>query len=299
MNALLEHLSRLNDTPGVVVLGATNYPDMIDPAVLRPGRFDQKIEITNPDKASVLNILELTLGRDTKDMIFSPIADQLLGSSGAKVAAFVREARGLAREEQRPLDQCHLETAATHICPALPPDVLWRVAVHEAGHLVVAYELGLPSAAGAAVTSTGGFVDIPSPQLESAQSAKDRIVALLGGRAAEKIILGEAFNGAGLGENSDLELATRLAEQIHSQWGFGDQLAYRELNKDPLNSQGSMQIEPAMQKAQGSALQIVEQKLELVIKIANALLIERELTAAQIQSLLEHDSPSNLTVSSN
>ena len=298
VNSLLEHLSRLNDTPGVIILGATNYPDMIDPAVVRPGRFDLKLELSNPERSSILEILDLELGNDAKGASKAPIADQLLGSSGAQVTALVREARGLARVEQRPLNQSHLEAVAARVCPALPPNVLWRIAIHEAGHLVAAHVLGLPRAACATMTGTGGFVDVPTPQLESAQSAQNRMTALLGGRAAEQVILTEALNGAGLGDNSDLELATKLAAQFHFQWGFGKQLTYQTLNDGWLDSNKAKQVEPSMRKALKKAIQIIEENQELVIKIANALLAERELSAAQIRSLFDHDNPINLTVSS-
>lgn len=286
VNGLLEHLSRLNDTPGVIVLGATNYPDMIDPAVVRPGRFDLKIELSNPDRTSVLSILELTLGTDATRMSLSPIADRLLGSSGAQVAALVREARGLARAEQSSLDQCHLETAATHICPALPPDVLWRIAIHEAGHLVVAHVLGLPPAIGAAVTGSGGFVDIPSPMLESAQSAEDRIAALLGGRASEHVILGEARNGAGLGANSDLELATKLAGQMQFEWGFGDQLAFIPFNTRDMSSAKFKQVDSSMHAALQRSVKIIKDRQSIVLTIAKVLVDERELSAARLRELI-------------
>lgn len=75
VNGLLEHLSRLNDTPGVIVLGATNFPDMVDPAVIRPGRFDLKLEITAPDRAALVRILRLALGDGTDGLDLSPLAD--------------------------------------------------------------------------------------------------------------------------------------------------------------------------------------------------------------------------------
>lgn len=285
VNGLLEHLARLNDTPGVVVLGATNYPDMIDPAVTRPGRFDRKLEIKNPDRASILNILELTLGNDAKNMPLPSIADQLLGSSGAQIAALVREARGLARAALAPLSKSHLETAATRICPALDPSILWRIAVHEAGHLVVAHALELPSAERAAITHTGGFVDIPSLMLEGAQSTKDRIAALLGGRAAEQVILGKALNGSGLGANSDLELATRLAAQGEFEWGLGDQLAFTPFNVRTLPQTKTGQIDKALKDAQLRAIEVITNKQPLVLAIAQALVNERELSANQLQEL--------------
>ena len=294
VNGLLEHLTRLNDTPGVVVLGATNFPDMIDPAVLRPGRFDLKVEISTPDKAAVLEILKQALGPDSDTLQLAPIADQILGTSGAQITAIVREARGLARAAMVPLDQTHLETAASGICPALDPNILWRIAIHEAGHLVVAHALGLPPAERATITNTDGFVDIPSPMLLSTQGAKDRIAALLGGRASEQVVFGEAFNGAGLGQNSDLELATRLAGQMRFEWGLGDQLVYDPIEAQTVSRTTAKYLDKTLRTQQLRAIQILEGRKELVATIATALCKNRELSGDQIRKFLRtEESPTN------
>ncbi|MEP0961037.1 MAG: AAA family ATPase [Roseobacter sp.] len=285
VNGLLEHLTHLNDTPGVIVLGATNFPDMIDPAVVRPGRFDLKIEISTPDRASVLQILRHVLGPDAKAMQLDPVADQILGSSGAQITALLREARGLARSELCPLNQSHLEAVASPISPALDTGILWRICVHEAGHLVVAHSLGLPPAQRAMITNSGGFVDIPSPMLESAQSAKDRIAALLGGRAAEQVILGEVLNGAGLGDHSDLELATKLARQMQLKWGLGDQLSY---TPDPASKTIAIaNVEKVLKAAEQRAVDVIKTDKKHTLHVAQTLLQHRDLSKGILKSLLE------------
>ncbi len=287
VNGILEHLTRLNDTPGVIILGATNYLDLIDPAVTRPGRFDLRIEISTPDWQSIRSILELALGEDVQGMDLARIADQLLGSSGAQATAVVREARGLARAEHKQLAQTHLETVASQICPVLDQDLLWRIAIHEAGHLVVAHVLGLPPAERATITQTGGFVDIPSPMLESAQSAKNRIAALLGGRAAEHVIFGEALNGAGLGQNSDLELATRLAGQMQFEWGLGDQLVFAPSQAHKEDRTTTKCLDKVLKDAEQHALQILGSHKSLLNTVAKALCKKRELSGEQIRELLQ------------
>ena len=285
VNGLLEHLTRLNDTPGVIVLGATNCPDMIDPAVTRPGRFDLKLDLSNPDRHSIQRILELALGEDVQGMDLARIADQLLGSSGAQVTALVREARGLARAEHSPLDQSHLEAATSRVCPALDDDILWRVAVHEAGHLVVAHALGLPPAERAVITTSGGFVDVPSLTLESAKSAKNRIAALLGGRAAEQIIFGEALNGSGLGDHSDLGLATKLARQMQFEWGLGDQLSY---TPEPASKTVAIRmVEKALKAAEQRAIEVIQNEQKRTLLIARALLKHRDVSKLTLKSLLD------------
>ncbi|MGY9039994.1 MAG: AAA family ATPase, partial [Rhodobacterales bacterium] len=198
VNGLLEHLSELNQTPGVIVIGATNHPDLVDPAILRPGRFDLHLEMGPPDRTGIIRLLRKELQSAHATFDVEAVANHLLGASAAQVTALIRDAKGLARSQAAPLAQQYLITAAGHLAPSPSLDVLWRTAVHEAGHVVVAHLLGLPPAERATITLTGGFIDLPSTPLETRSSALNRVAALLGGRAAEELLLGENSNGAGL-----------------------------------------------------------------------------------------------------
>ena len=91
VNGLLEHLTRLNDTAVVIILGATNNPQQIDPEVIRAGRFDFKIPLGNPDRLGITRILQIELGRHETTLDLGIAADRLMGSSGAQVAAVVRD----------------------------------------------------------------------------------------------------------------------------------------------------------------------------------------------------------------
>ena len=93
---------------------------MIDPAIVRSGRFDRLVENGSPDLASIVRIIEHAVGKSTRPLNLRPIADQLLGSSGAVVTAMVRQARGMARRERKTLEQCHLEAAAHCVLAAGP-----------------------------------------------------------------------------------------------------------------------------------------------------------------------------------
>jgi ATP-dependent Zn protease len=189
-----------------------------------------------------------------------------------------------------------LEAAASNIGPVLDTNILWRIAIHEAGHLVVAQALGLPRAKRATITNTGGFIDIPLPMLLSTQGAKDRIAALLGGRAAEQVFFGEALNGAGQGQNSDLELATKIAGQMLFEWGFGDQLVFTPtpaLIKDRKDL-----FDKILKDAEHNAIQILTARKDLISNIAVALCKKRELSGEQIRELLPktslHQTPREL-----
>lgn len=120
--------------------------------------------------------------------------------------------------------------------------------------------------------------------LESAQSAKNRIAALLGGRAAEHVVFGEAFSGAGLGQNSDLELATRLAGQMLFEWGFGERLVFTPFHTEDRTT--TTCLDKVLKDAEQHALQILGSHKSLLNTVAKALCKKRELSGEQIRELL-------------
>lgn len=289
VNGLLEHLSRLNVTPGVVVLGATNFPDMVDPAVIRPGRFDLKLEMDNPDRAALVRILRLALGDEADGLDLSPLADQLLGLSGAQVTALVRDARGLARAEGQPLQQRHLETAARRIAPPPDADFLWRAAIHEAGHMVVGAACGLGPPERAVLTVDGGSVEYPHPRIETRVTAQARLTTLLAGYAAEQLVFGEVSSGAGNGPGSDLACATDLARRMHFEWGMGDVLTHLPASGAILRPGDA--VDRAVQDVLGTCLEqaegILRQNRDRLITVAEVLLTEREIPKDRCREVLE------------
>lgn len=297
VNGLLEHLSRLNDTPGVIVLGATNFPDMIDPAVIRPGRFDLKIELSTPDRSAIMAVLKLALGKGAESIILPAIVDQLMGSSAAQVTALVREARSLARSHKTPLEQHHLESTAAKICPALDPNILWRVAVHEAGHIVVGHSLDLPIPELATITGTGGYISTDHATLHTADTALNQIALLLAGHASESTVLGTVCNGSALGDNSDLSRATALATKLLFEWGLHDrltQVAYGSVRPFNTGDQNDRQVEDILQAQRKRAVEIIENRRQDHLRVASALMAHRELSHEAISALLD-DSNDNQT----
>ena len=289
VNGLLEHLSRLNDTPGVVVLGATNFPDMIDTAVIRPGRFDLKLEMGNPDRAALVRILRLALGDDADGFDLSPLADQLLGLSGAQVTALVRDARGLARAEGQPLRQRHLEAASRRIAPPPDADLLWRAAIHEAGHMVVGAACGLGPPERAVLTVDGGSVEYPRPRIETRKTAQARLTTLLAGYAAERLVFGEASSGAGNGPASDLARATDLARRMLFEWGMGETLTHLPASGAILRPGDA--VDRAVQDVLGKCLEqaegILRQNRDRLNAVAEVLMAERELSKERCREVLE------------
>ena len=287
VNGLLEHLSKLNDTPGVITLGATNHPHLVDPAILRPGRFDAKIHLGNPDRSGILRILEIELGAQAQDLGANDIANRLLGLSGAQVSAVVRDARARARRACQNLQPEHLGSAADHVAPPRPPALLRRIAIHEAGHAVVGHSLGLPPPRHLQLTASGGAYGYVTPDTMTVETAEDHLATLLGGRAAEIDLLGSCSSGA----DKDLAEATDLAYSMRYRWGMYTHTLISlsrdtVLGADP--SAGTADLLNAdLRHAEHTALPIIRDNKALVHRIADALLRASELAGPDLQRLLE------------
>ncbi|UZE46944.1 AAA family ATPase [Rhodopseudomonas sp. P2A-2r] len=245
INALLECLDGVDGREGVVVVGATNMPDEIDKAILRPGRLGKHIRIPLPDAAARLGILQHHLGRGVVIANLADIASRLEGASGAVIEQLVRDARRNARSESRPLNVTDLERT-------LPPRIVQTEeayhlsCVHEAGHVVVGHFLGkeagrrfIEAEVFREVTrdGTGGwtiFHQIPSvSQGKAAYLAQ--ITILLAGIAAEEVVYGERSGGAGGDDDCDLRHATLIATTMEMSLGLGNSLVYLSSARIPAN----------------------------------------------------------------
>lgn len=206
---------------GVVLLGATNHAERLDPALLRPGRFERVIRIPLPDARAIPGILA-THATELAPEDLAGLAPLLVGRSGAEIAALVRVARAAARRAGEALATRHLAEAAVPD-DGLDPARRRAVAVHEAGHAVVAAALGLPLELVSIVPAgdAGGAMTgrLPSPTPTRGQ-LEDLVAVALAGRAADEIWCGEPTAGA----SSDLELATRILADLHASYGLGETL---------------------------------------------------------------------------
>lgn len=146
VNGFLTTLDRLSATEGVILVAATNDVARIDPAVIRAGRFDKHIRVNRPDRGGVRVFLSSALaGMMTEDHL-DRLADQMMGRTGAELTALVRDARTRARAERKPFSADHVQAAADAVQPPLAADLMWRICLHEAGHLVAGAVFGLPAA---------------------------------------------------------------------------------------------------------------------------------------------------------
>jgi cell division protease FtsH len=234
LNQLLVEMDGFGGDAGVVVMGATNRPDILDPALLRPGRFDRQVTVDVPDVHGRLEILELhAKGRSfAAGVDLYEIAKLCPGFSGAELANLVNEAALLSvREGFTEIDQATLEEAIDRVVagPAkkthvLTEDERWRIAIHESGHAVATRSIGqVVSAQKLSIVARGRQLGTAAHMLTDrdavmhAQSDLERhLVAILAGTAAEWTEFGEGSTGA----MDDLHAATKLARRMVTSYGM-------------------------------------------------------------------------------
>ena len=237
LNQLLVEMDGFDASEGIVVMAATNRPDILDPALLRPGRFDRQIVVPVPDIKGREQILKIHARNVplAEDVDFSIIARQTPGFTGADLANLVNEAALLAaRENSEKVYMRHFEEAKDKIImgvarksAVIEEDDKERIAYHEAGHAIVSKNLKhadpvhkvtiIPHGRALGVTQ-----QLPERDryLYSKEYLLDQITVLLGGRAAEKLVYKTESTGAA----SDLERATQLARKMVCEWGMSEKV---------------------------------------------------------------------------
>lgn len=219
---LLQELDGIASRAGVVVIAACNNIDHVDPAIRRAGRFDHCIEIGLPSLDDLAIMLRQQLGSDLPDADLPRLALLALGRTGADSAAALRNARALARRHRRALKEQDLAETLGNVPSTLPPLVRWRVAVHEAGHAVVALALNTGKPLRLHLAAEGGsFLEKPHITAGCRADILHTMAVKLGGRAAEQLVVGSISAGAGGGADSDIAKATSLAQQEETIFGIG------------------------------------------------------------------------------
>ncbi len=266
LNQILVEMDGFTPNDKVVVLAATNRGDLLDPALLRPGRFDRRVILDMPDREGREAILKIhARGKKfVKGIKWGGVADRTVGFSGADLENMLNEAAIFAAGQNKMvIEAADIEEAATKVKlgPAkkrLQSDEDKRItACHEAGHAVVTHNLSkMDPVHRISIVARGmslGHTLIP-PAADRTHETKSRIlqkiIAMLGGRAAEEVIFDEMTSGA----SNDIEQATRLARAMVVNFGmsslgpidFGPQVDYDELGKP--NWYEPAQVSPAMQE---------------------------------------------------
>ena len=316
LNQMLVEMDGMSDNSGVVVIAATNRPDVLDPALLRPGRFDRQITVSLPDLKGREAILKVH-ARNKKiasDVDLEALARRTPGFSGADLENVLNEAAILTvREKKDVIDTNQIDEAIDRVMmgPAKKSRTYDEhtkklVAYHEAGHAIVG--LNLPD--GAIVQkvtiiprgNAGGY-NLITPRKEKILNSKkelvDTITSYMGGRAAEEIFFDDITTGA----SNDIQQATRIAKDMVTTYGMSD-LGPVQYNSDnstvflgrdynsPANasSQVAYEIDIEVRKIIDSchelAKKIINEHKDDLIKIAEALIAQETITAEEIEKVL-------------
>ena len=237
LNQLLVEMDGFSSEETIIVLAATNRPEMLDKALLRPGRFDRQITIPVPDLKGRLDILKIHSEdkRLSDDVNLESIAEDTAGFTGAELANILNEAAIIATiNKHDEIENSDVEEAVKKVTVGLEKKT--RVysekdkkltAYHEAGHAVVSQYL--PTQTSVKEVSiiprgvAGGYTMYKSDEDKyyiSKTEMKEKLVALLGGRAAEKLVLDDISTGA----SNDIEVATQIAREMVTKYGMSDNL---------------------------------------------------------------------------
>ncbi|MFC5755860.1 AAA family ATPase [Rhizobium sp. GCM10022189] len=237
MAGFLQLLDGFDRREGVVVIGACNYPDQLDPAIRRPGRLDRQLEIALPDARSRLSILAFHSGLDLDQSQAEKFGMATNGLSGADIEQLVRDAKRVARRRVEVLSGDHIVEQLPRVTE-LPEEFLRSLAVHEAGHAIVAFEIGYGRVSEVRISryridgkrSGLGYVqyDQTRDRPKTPADYRNAIAVCLGGIAAELELFGSFTDGASGSDTADLNRATELATILEGGLGMGHTLVVED-----------------------------------------------------------------------
>jgi cell division protease FtsH len=321
LNQLLVEMDGFDVKSGVILIAATNRPDILDPALLRPGRFDRQIVVDRPDIRGRLGILEVhAKGKPLADEVdLEVIARQTPGFTGADLANTINEAALLAaRHGSDEITMKQLEEAIDRVIAG--PERRSRVmseeekritAYHEGGHALVGF--ALPNADPIHKVTiiprgrAGGYtmaLPLEDKHYMRRSELVDKLAMTLGGRTAEEIIFGDPTTGA----SNDIEVATNLARRMVMEYGMSDRLGPMKygqpegqvfLGKDYTRNQDysdevaaaiDEEVRKLITQAHEEARAIITTHDDALERVANALMERETLDASEIREIL-HDVP--------
>ncbi|MDF1580458.1 MAG: ATP-dependent zinc metalloprotease FtsH [Desulfuromonadales bacterium] len=318
LNQLLVEMDGFESNEGVILIAATNRPDVLDPALLRPGRFDRQVVVPHPDIKGRFKILTVHARKVplSENVNLEVIAKGTPGFSGADLANLVNEGALLAaRADKQTVDMEDLEAAKDKVMMGaerrsmvITEDEKKVTAYHEAGHAVVA--LFLPDADPVhkvSIIPRGRAMGITMylPREEKYNQSKEglqaHICTLMGGRIAEDLLLGSITTGA----SNDIERATIVARRMVCEWGMSDTLgplAFGEkqgeifLGRDMAHTKNyseataieiDTEIRAIVQQSYDRTKKILTDNREGLIRVAEALLERENLDGAEVNALVE------------
>ena len=319
LNQLLVEMDGFEPGTGIIVLAATNRPDILDPALLRPGRFDRIVVVDRPDVEGRYEILKVHARKVklAENVDLKKIAKITPGFSGADLANVINEAALLAaRKNKKFVEQEDLEEAVDKVMIGiaregiLSPEEKKRVAYHEAGHAILSKLL--PNADPVHKVSViprgmalGVTVAIPEEdkRLMTKEYLEDMITVLMGGRVAEKLVFGNLSTGAA----NDLERVTEIARKMVTEWGMSERLGPatfgktqrevflgRDLGlKTPISEETLRIIDEEINRivewAEMRAEEILKENIEKLHRLAQVLLEKETISGEELDKIIKDD----------
>lgn len=280
LNQLLSEMDGFNTDKGVIIMAATNRPDVLDSALLRPGRFDRQILIDKPDLRGRVEVLKVHTRnlKLSEDIDLKLLASQTPGFAGAELANLCNEAALLAaRRGKDAVEMQDFQDSIERVIAGLEkknklisPREREIVAYHESGHAIVGWYLEHTdpvlkvSIVPRGLAALGYTLQTPLEDrfLMTTEELNDKICALLGGRVAEEIVFGRISTGA----QNDLERITNMAFAMVAEYGMSDELGYLSLkdSQNPENSYGfnKKYSEHTAERIDAAVRAIIEQNYE-------------------------------------
>ncbi len=320
LNQLLVEMDGFDSNDGVILIAATNRPDVLDPALLRPGRFDRQVIVDWPDvkgREGILRVHTRDIPLDV-DMDLKKIAQSTPGMSGADLANIVNEAALLAaRRNKKKVQMQDFEDARDKVTlgverrsMVINPEQKKRTAYHESGHAIVNYLLpGTDPVVKITIIPRGRALGLTAmvPAEDRLAYTRDELVSrlagMLGGRAADMIVFGEKTTGA----SNDIEAATNLARRMVCEWGMSEKLGplalgHKEemvfLGKD-LGSQKNYseqtaevidrEVKDLVEGGLKRALSVLESNRETLERLAQTLLEREQLDGEAMAKVMRNE----------
>ena len=310
LNQLLVEMDGFGSEETIIVLAATNRPEMLDKALLRPGRFDRQITIPNPDLKGRLEILKIH-SKDKKlsdDVNLESIAEDTAGFTGAELENILNEAAIVAtKNKHEEIENDDIEEAVKKVTVGLEKkervisDRDKRLtAYHEAGHAVVSRYL--PTQTNVKEVSiiprgvAGGYTMYKSNEDKyyiSKTEMQEKLIALLGGRAAERLVLDDISTGA----SNDIEVATQIARNMVTKYGMSDKLGPIDFQgKEPYEMQMfgenigdkiGEEVKTLIDTAYNDAITLLKEHRDKLDKIAETLLQKEKINEQEFNQIFE------------
>ncbi len=312
LNQMLVEMDGFGTNSGVIVIAATNRPDVLDPALLRPGRFDRQITVNKPDAQGREDILKVhsRFKPLAPDVDLHSIAMDTIGYTGADLENLLNEAALLAaRRHKKAITAIEIQDAASRVemgtekkSHKYSEKVKKLTAYHEAGHAVVSYYLDkhdpvkeisiIPRGLGA-----GGYTwyQQQDEDMNSREQMLELLISLLGGRVAEAISLDDISTGA----SNDLERASQICRVMVTKYGMSDGIGpvvYKDSNDDYFYEKNyseataeriDVEIEKMLRNAYSKTENILKEHNEKLILVAETLIDKEKITGEQFKSLME------------